>query len=197
MTYCQAKMLHNFMKDFQSKQIANYMLQSLVFGLMKTYLLQNTQWSDDLHYIKLLYSRFIAQGHTRECLNPVFMAAAENLSNTRLDIPSPAIDMVRNKCQISTNKNHLFFHVPFHPKEITRREIQISYSQTCDREDGTSFRRLQNDETDMWMSIDRLTVAYSRPRNLRDILNPKRLPDMPNNNVSNHRQRGRTWIYLN
>ena len=66
------------------------------------------------------------------------MAAVEYLSHQRLDIPSLALlqrDMVRDKSKL-TNDHHLFFHIPSGPQEISRREIQLSYSRTCNRPYG-------------------------------------------------------------
>ena len=164
------------------------MLQGLVFGLMETYLLQNTQWSNYITYVRLLYQRLLARGHKPDRLKTVFTAAAEHLSKKSLDIPSPSLigDMVRKKSKL-INDHHLFFHPPFGPQEISRREIQMSYARTCNRPYGHSLRRIKNDESEMTMRIERLIIAYSRPKNLRDVLNPTKLKETDEINVSKFR----------
>ena len=75
------------------------------------------------------------------------------------------------------NKNSeqkLFFHLPFHPKDISRREVQRVYTHMC-VDDYTSFKQIYNLEMRSTMCITGITIAYSRPRNLQDCLTPSSL----------------------
>ena len=70
----------------------------------------------------------------------------------------------------------LFFHLPYHPKSISCKLIQQKYKEHCECPDrfGESFWHSKNNEGGV-LEINKLTVAYSRPKNLRDLLSPSRL----------------------
>ena len=55
--------------------------------------------------------------------------------------------------------------------------------ETC--EQGiSSFQATYNSERDAWMSVPGITIAYSRPKNLRDKLMPSTLFETPNCTVA-------------
>ena len=96
----------------------------------------------------------------------------------------------------SSTPNQLFLHVQYHPKGVSRRQIQQKYHQICESHNDTSplptapstqqttpnegFNNMPNRNTGSIMKIDGLTVAYSRPQNLRDILCPSTLREFGN-----------------
>ena len=75
----------------------------------------------------------------------------------------------------SPNDVNLFFHIPFHSRDISRRKIRDIYELTCEKENDLNFKCMLNDFSGKYMKINRLTVAYSRPKNLRDLLCPSKL----------------------
>ena len=154
-------------------------LQSLVYGLMKTYLHQNSHWSDFTNTLNLLYRRLRARGHSSSTLNPLFMNAAAKLSGKSKKIKNERVSTTK----VKKDNKKVFFHIPFHPKDISRREIQRIYTNTC--EIGTySFKCVYNSETQAHMRIPGITVAYSRLKNLRDCLTPSTLYETDNINVA-------------
>ena len=83
--------------------------------------------------------------------------------------------------------SQLFFHSQYHPKSLLRAFIQQTYKDTCNKEDhrGESFSNAANEEKGSTMVISKLTVAYSRPKNLRDILSPSKLREFNGCRVEN------------
>ena len=92
----------------------------------------------------------------------------------------------------------LYFHWEFHPNGITRSDIQKNYEKTCNRTDTIktqengketekiikSFKDgIENEETGGTFKIKKLTVAYKRPKNLREHLNPTTLKLQPNMSI--------------
>ena len=70
-------------------------------------------------------------------------------------------------------KKNLFFHIPFHPKDVSRQQIQKLYNECCvEGDDGFNCLTTKSGSE---MKIQTLTVAYSRPKNLRDCLVQSRL----------------------
>ena len=150
--------------------------KSLITGLLETYWRQNSQKKDFLSRARLLYERLLARGHKPNKLKPVFTSAAE-----RLELKS---NCNWKRSEVKQDKNRIFLHWPFHPKDVSRQQIRDSYENTCEipNAKGESFKRLitKNDEV---FKISKLTVAYSRSKNLRDMLSPTRLKETATINV--------------
>ena len=138
---------------------------------MKTYLEQNSDWNDAVKTIRLLYKRLLSRGYSKIQLRHLFMTAAEKLSCKDMSVKVKKEDRKANKAKSQQQFQQVFFHLPFHPNDISRREIQRIYTQTCERH-SRSFQNVINNETGCRMTIPGITIAYSRPVNLRDRLNP-------------------------
>ena len=82
--------------------------------------------------------------------------------------------------------NCLYFHIPYHPHDISRQKIRNIYENICECEPQElgNFKSLPNEETGNIMTIDRLTVAYHKPKNLRDLLCPSALSESNSCKVS-------------
>ena len=169
------------------------LLKSLVFGLIGTYKRQNSSAGDFNLNVKKLFERLLAQGYKKEILIEAFDEVTSKLeTNTSAESKCPphpnpnsnsnSNSKSENNSTNNTNRNNnesrLFFHLPFHPRGVSRRFIQQSYKDICEKPDelGESFRELST-EQGARMSITKLTVAYSRPKNLRDVLAPSALQE--------------------
>ena len=78
----------------------------------------------------------------------------------------------------SSTDNQLYFHLQYHPKGLTRRNIQQLYNNQCTTTNplnNNGFDNMLNATTGELLSIKKLTIAYHRPKNLRDILCPTTL----------------------
>ena len=159
------------------------LLKSLIYGLVLTYHRQNTFKSDFLNYTRLLYDRFLARGHKKESIYPIFLWAAEKLDN-KLSTRETVLFINNKKRKKSTN-NRLFFHLPFHPKDISRQQICNIYKTTCETPDknGNSFKLFKTDRGSRFV-VDSMTIAYHRPKNLRDLLSPSKLKESSTLNVN-------------
>ena len=127
--------------------------------------------------ICLLYERLLARGHSAKNLKPVFTCASE-----RIELKSKSNWNLLDKN--TEDKNRIFLHWPYHPKDVSRQQIRDSYESTCESPnyDGESFKRMNNANGEVFM-ISRPTVAYSRPTNLRDMLSPTKLIETDRANV--------------
>lgn len=156
------------------------LLRSLVYSLLGTYKRQNSYKEDFNLMVSRLFERLITRGYNRETLTTLFMEVA-----TKLDSPSYKSKKSRSKPSSKAPEiNQLFFHLPYHPKGVSRRFIQQQYKLHCERPDeiGESFRNYKFSDGSS-LNIDKLTVAYSRPKNLRDLLSPSRLLEFDTCNV--------------
>jgi hypothetical protein len=151
-------------------------LKSLIYGLIKTYQRQNSRVEDFKHNIRLLFGRLIARGHKYNDIITIFQEAAKTSDEKTEEKHRKQPQYKNNKQSTKSGKQDtykgVFFHLPYHPRDITRNNIQQIYSKTCDNEDnlGESFRRMKNPNGGGTMKIEKLTVAYSRGKNIRDVL---------------------------
>jgi hypothetical protein len=110
-------------------------------GLIKGEL--HRYWRQDFKTLVIKFlERLMARGHTLEKLYPIFTQAASTLDNV-ITPPSPP------------NSDHtLYIHWTHHPNGLQRSDIRRIYNQS-----------LQHCDTH-----ERMIVALSRPKNLRDVL---------------------------
>ena len=159
------------------------LMKSLVFGLLLTYYLQNTLVSDFYKMTQLLFTRLIARGHQSTDLKQLFLDATAWLEERY----NPMVDKKDTTNLDKTSENVIFFHIPFHSRDISRQKIRDIYEKTCEADpQGLNFKSMPNDFTGTNMRIDRVTVAYSRPKKLRDYLCPSTLSESSNVYVSKY-----------
>ena len=79
--------------------------------------------------------------------------------------------------KILTPDNRLFFHIPYHPRYISRQDLRDIYETTCENTSQTNFLNAVNIKSRNLMQINQLTVAYHRPKNLRDVICPSALTE--------------------
>lgn len=131
--------------------------KAMIFGALRRYKLQNTRREDYLQMIRLHFRRMKARGWKPELLKELFLQAAD-----RLELPKPAIAGVLDEEEVK-RRDRLFIHMKYHPRGITRCQIRTAFDRICD-----NFR-------DTAAEIKQVTIAFSRPKNLRDELVSARL----------------------
>ena len=147
------------------------MIKSLIYGLLRTYKLQNTYHKDFLKYSSLLYHRLIARGHNQTNLNEHFRDAAIKLSTQSSSPTTTPPYIIQHPCHkkrklTTNNDDNIFFHIPYHPRDISRQQFHSIYNSTLHNTSPTTC----NIRTYHNMNIKKLTIAYSRGPNLFDIL---------------------------
>ena len=103
-------------------------------------------------------------------------------------------------CSSGVN-NPLFLHLQYHPKGISRKTIQQTFHNKClskpspqpttatlvndSNPPSIGFNNIINKESGCELGITKITVAYSQPKNLRDLLCPTKLIEFNDINVQN------------
>jgi hypothetical protein len=135
-------------------------LKSIVFGNLQRYRWHNTSNDDYVAQVRRFSQRLIARGHSPETVRQYCMEAASSIDS---------IERAGRKTRDTADPSDtLFFHWEYHPRGISRQLIRREYNERCAATSG----------------YDRMVVAFSRPRNLRDALMKSRLPDKEGENVS-------------
>lgn len=157
------------------------LMKSLVFGQLLTYYKQNTLQSDFIELTTLLFQRLLDRGHSHDTLSLLFSTAITEIQE-RLNNPFPS--KRTNTSDISSSDTQLLLHMPYHPRDISRQQIRNIYESTCES-NINNFNHIINHQTKSVMKISKVTVAYSRPKNIKNYLCPSTLEDSPHIKVSN------------
>jgi hypothetical protein len=144
-------------------------LKSLIFGNVFRYWLQNSQKSDFVQVTRDFYVHLLNRGYRPDVLTPIFRSAAELITK-------------RDQQQRPTGKNgrkaakkQLFLHWEYHPRDITRQDIRSVYNSIL-------APILEAPP----LGVQRLTVAYRNPPNLRRLLTRTQLRDLDGDQVSSY-----------
>jgi hypothetical protein len=135
-------------------------LYGLIYGSLHRYFWQNSNKRDFERFATLLFHRLQARGHASSNLSKLFLKAAHRVDRSSI----PAAKTRTN--EVSLPDGSCFLHVPFHPQDTTRRELQSLFTTSC----KAAFH---NDDDNFDMS--RLIIAYSRAPNISDLVRRNRL----------------------
>jgi hypothetical protein len=125
-------------------------LKGLISGELRRYWLQNS-CEDFKTFAARFMERLVDRGHLIQDLAPLFLNAAATLTNNS------------QPNQPKENNSILYIHWTYHPHGLQRKDIRAAYNST--------LKPL--------LDYDKMTVAISRPRNLRDELTKTKLAATP------------------
>ena len=149
------------------------MMKGIVYGLLRNYYSQNSNESDYIHMAVLLLRRLVARGWDRTYIKSLIQSA-----DSRLRSAEAQLSTTPNDRRPLTNKERLFLHYEYHPCGMPRGEIRQIYQSTC------------GDLLESRLGIKQMTVAYSRPKNVRDVLVRAKLHQAPGREASTYFPRG-------
>lgn len=135
-------------------------LKSIIYGNLRRYWLQNNSTQDYIAIVKQFADRLIARGHNQDTIKGLFKSSARTISQQQ--------DRREDVKTTSDNKDTLYLHREWHPRDIARSKLRQFYESTLRGHDG----------------FNQLRIAYSRPRNLRDSLMKTQLSEPPGSNIS-------------
>ena len=129
--------------------------KAMVYGSLRCYLLQNTHKQNYLKQIKLLFVRMKAHVWRPELLKELMVK-----ETTSLEQPKPTSKLPEKES--NNNNDRLFIHLKYHPRGISRQQIRTIFEEICDNINDTAAK------------VEKVTVALSRPKNLKgELVNAK------------------------
>lgn len=146
-----------------------WMMPGIIYSLMKKYKRQNTYEHDYNDMAVKLFKRHVARGWDRATMKRYILDADE-----RLRRPKPPTTNLAPSVPSTDNKDRLFLHMEYHPNDIPRRHVRAIYDDIC------------KDTFEKRLGIKQLTIAYSRPRNVKDLLTRAKLHQAPGKPVSKY-----------
>lgn len=146
------------------------MMKGIVYGLMRNYYRQNTKKSDYYNMCRKLFVRHVARGWEPSTMKEYILQADKKLqASPRL---TPAATPTTQPTIQPTNNERLFIHWEYHPNDIPRRHIRAIYNNNC------------KEVFESMLKIKQVTVAYSRPNNVRDRISKAKLHQAPGREAS-------------
>ena len=124
------------------------MIKGVIFGLVRHYYEQNSDKKDFMYFTNLLLTRLVSRGWDPFYIRPIFYNAIHKAKN-----------QPENQKNSPKKRNQLFLHFNYHPSDIPRRTIRKIYQEELM---DTLTQELHPDST--------VTVCYSRPKNIQDIV---------------------------
>jgi hypothetical protein len=126
------------------------MIKGVVFGVVKRYFEQNSEQSDFIFFTNLFFQRLCARGWDSSYIKPIFIDAIESIQRRN---PNQ-----NNTLPLSTTRGQLFIHLIYHPCDVPRYQVRQIYNETL------------QDAILEAMPNSKMTVCYSRPKNIQDIV---------------------------
>ena len=142
-------------------------IKGTVFGLVRRYYAQNTFRRDFVRLVSLLYRRLIDRGWERAVIRSLILEACHTVQRKAQSQAAPP-----TQPSTASLENRLFIHLRYHPDDIPRRRVQELYQEHC----GELLSRE--------LRIERPTIAYSRPKNLGDLITKAKLHQAPGESSS-------------
>ena len=131
--------------------------------------------------VQKFYTRLLVRGHPRNIILPIIRQAIKKVTDTSLThIVSPPIT---NNLQ-----DALLLHLPYHPCDPKPTEIQKIFRRWIYTGIGQQPIPLPNIKNHLGhqLGFNRLIIAYSRPRNIGNIMSPRRFDVTPGPTVSEY-----------
>ena len=161
-------------------------LSGLIIGniLRIHHLCSNDKIRNDFY--QKFFLRLRARGYLPSQLIPLFdrgiaLAKTKPMPSTKNKQRARQQQQQRDS-QITTSNNTVFLHVPYHPKDPISWSIQRLFrSRFLNQQEGTTA------------GFDRLTIAYSRPKNLGELLSYRRIDSFNCPPVSSNFQTRDPW----
>jgi hypothetical protein len=145
-------------------------LKGLIFGMFVRIQRLTSDPSLRLEQCRKLFYRLRSRGYTSEVLQPLFNSAVTYLTPVQT---SPSAGKKRTTS--TTKTSPIFLHVPYHPRDPASTQLQRLFRDTLFvPANEPPLGRLRNRDGAR-VPVSRLIVAYHRPRNLGNLLSPRRL----------------------
>ena len=123
--------------------------------------------ADKTFHLRQFMARLLARGYSHSVLRPLFIRARH------LALNPPAVTPTIDEAEDS--KRRIFFHLEYHPDSPKSKELQSVWNNTVINHPQSAHLSLVENNEGMIVEVEQMTVAYSRPRNLGNLLSPRNL----------------------
>ena len=150
------------------------MIAGILYSLLRTYKLQNSREEDYLDVACRLHQRHVARGWDCALLKRLILEADYKLRLEPPTLPSPVTPPSPDPALLENSpRDRIFFHAEYGRNDLSRRAIRSIFDDTC-REMCESI------------GITQFTVAFSRPKNIKDYVTKAKLHMAPGKEASKY-----------
>ena len=158
------------------------LLNGLIIGQVLRFHQLCTSEADVHDKMRLLHRRLIQRGYKKEVLFPYFQ---QGLAAAREFLALPLEQRIASKKLTGPDPSLIFFHLKFHPEDVTSQFIQAIWRETVmEPTDRQPFYELTNESFGAPLGINRAIVAYSRHLNIGNMLSIRRFDRLKGPSVS-------------
>ena len=174
-------------------------LKGIIFGSIYRIYRLTSEDKDRVSMVQQFFSRLRRRGYQAEFIKPIFQEGLRRYGSRDFyactAAPSTAMtDMLHTDHDALTTtteekQDTLFLHLPFHPQNPPSSWLQRTF-QECIYQPGPKEKPLEelvNNEGGK-MPIKKMLVAYHRPKNLRNLLSPRKFDRTEGPPVSTYRK---------
>ena len=142
------------------------MMEGIIYSLMRNYKRQNTTYINYKEMATKLFYRHINRGWDRSTMKQWILSADEKIQLETLQKNQPTTTAQPTEEPL-TNKERIFLHFEYHKNDIPKSRVRAIYENKC--------QTLLSDR----LGIQQLTIAYSRPKNIKDTITKAKLHQAP------------------
>jgi len=147
------------------------MMKGIIYSLMRNYHRQNTKYKDYKSMATKLFHRHVNRGWDRSTMKDWIISADEKIQQEQNEQPTSA--STESEEPVS-NKERVFLHFEYHKNDIPKSRVRAIYDKNC--KELLSTR----------LGIKQLTIAYSRPKNIKDTITKAKLHQAPGHEASKY-----------
>ena len=149
------------------------MIRGIVYSLLRTYKLQNIKEKDYLDVARLMHERHVARGWGREEFKRLIIEADFKLRQDPPSLPPSVTPPPPDPESVQTSTDRVFMHIEYGRNDLPRKAVRAIYNSTCR-------------EMCEGIGIKHFTVAYSRPKNIKDLVTKAKLHMAPGKEASKY-----------
>ena len=150
------------------------MIEGIIYSLLRTYKLQNTMEKDYIDVARLLHERHVARGWDHNHMRRLILEADFKLRQNPPTLPAAVTPAPPDPALYQNKKtDRVFLHFEYGRNDLPRNIIRSIYNMTCK-------------EMCEGIGLKDLTIAYSRPKNIKDLVTKAKLHMAPGKEASKY-----------
>jgi hypothetical protein len=135
-------------------------LKGLIYGRIFQIFDLTMKETDRTDLVQALFRRLCARGYSAAWLRPLFYSSLHSVCAKTINQKN--------------NERPIFAHIDYHPCDPPSSQLQQIFNRTIRQPKNERPINFLRNSSGHMMDFDRLIIAYHRPKNLRNLLAPRR-----------------------
>jgi len=146
-------------------------MKDIIYGLMRNYHRQNTKYEDYKSMATKLFNHHVNRGWDRSTMKDWIISAEAKIQQEQIQQTTSA---PTESEEPASNKEQVFLHFKYHKNNIPKSRVRTIYVKN-----GKELLSTR-------MGIKQLTIAYSRPKNIKDTITKAKLHQATSHEASKY-----------